>query len=160
MAVTAMFMALNIAVSSFGIPVPGGHFYLTDVIICTSSILLNPFCAFVVGGIGSFLGDLIFYPAAMFVSLVVHGLQAVVISLLSHRKDSDPSLAGSIAGVTIGAIIMVAGYTFGRAFIYSTPEYSIIKLPYEFLQAGFGAVVSVILIFPLKIRKIYRRLIG
>ena len=52
---TAMFLALNIALSSFGVPVPGGHFYLNDVVICAAAILLNPFYAFIVGGIGSFL---------------------------------------------------------------------------------------------------------
>lgn len=82
---TAMFMALNIVMSSFGVPVPGGHFYLNDVIICAASILLDPFSAFIVGGLGAFIGDLIFYPTPMFVSLVTHGLQAVVISLFVQK---------------------------------------------------------------------------
>ena len=82
--ITAIFMAMNIALSSFGIPVPGGHLYLCDVIICLAAILLGPLEAFAVGGIGSFLGDLLFYPLPMFVSLVTHGLQAVVISLIAQ----------------------------------------------------------------------------
>ena len=57
MVVTAVFMAFNIMLSSLGIPVPGGHLYLCDVVICLAAILLNPLEAFVVGGIGSFLGD-------------------------------------------------------------------------------------------------------
>ena len=68
----AMFMALNIALSSFGVPVPGGHFYLNDIVICTAAILLDPFCAFLVGGLGAFIGDLIIYQTPMFVSLDVH----------------------------------------------------------------------------------------
>ena len=43
MTVTAMLMAMNIALSSFGVPVPGGHLYLNDIVICTAGILLNPF---------------------------------------------------------------------------------------------------------------------
>jgi len=78
--ITALFMAMNIVLSSFSIPVPGGHLYLNDIVICLASILLNPLEAFIVGGIGAFLGDLLFYPAPMFVSLVTHGLQAIVIS--------------------------------------------------------------------------------
>ena len=58
--ITALFLAMNIAMSSFGIPVPGGHLYLCDAVICLAAILLNPMEAFVVGGIGSFLGDMIF----------------------------------------------------------------------------------------------------
>ena len=83
--ITAMFMALNIVMSSFSIPVPGGHLYMNDIVICTAAILLDPFAAFMVGGVGAFLGDLFFYPTPMFVSLVTHGLQAIVISLFSHH---------------------------------------------------------------------------
>ena len=81
--VTAMLTAANVVLSMsiFSIPVPGGHLYLNDVIIDTAALLLDPLAAFVVGGVGAFLGDLLFYPAPMFVSLVTHGLQAVVISL-------------------------------------------------------------------------------
>ena len=43
--ITALFMALNIIMSSFGIPVPGGHSYLCDLIICTAAILLDPVAA-------------------------------------------------------------------------------------------------------------------
>ena len=57
----AVFMAMTIALSSFGIPVPGGHLYLCDVAICLGAILLNPLEAFIVGGVGSFLGDMLFY---------------------------------------------------------------------------------------------------
>ena len=82
---TAMLMALNVAMSSFGVPVPGGHLYMNDIVICTAAILLDPLGAFLVGGVGAFLGDLLFYPTPMFVSLVTHGLQAVVISLFSQN---------------------------------------------------------------------------
>lgn len=154
---TALFMALNIAMSSFGIPVPGGHLYLCDVIICLASILLNPLYAFVAGGIGSFIGDLIFYPQAMFVSLVVHGLQAIVISVISHYTlKKHPKLASGI-GVTVGGIIMVIGYTLGKIYVYSTLQYAIIKLPYEIAQAALGAVLGMLLCWTLGIGKLYHR---
>ena len=123
--VTAMFMAMNIALSSFGIPVPGGHLYMIDIIICTAAIILDPLAAFKVGGIGAFLGDMLFYPLPMFVSLVTHGLQAIIISVFSHNIMKKHPVLSSGIGVTIGAVIMAAGYSLGRAFIYSTPEYAI-----------------------------------
>lgn len=155
---TAMFLALNIALSSFGVPVPGGHFYLNDVVICTAAILLNPFYAFVVGGIGSFLGDFFFYPTPMFVSLATHGLQAIVISLFVHRLFVRKERTGAIIGVSIGAVIMVVGYSLGRAFIYSTPEYALLKLPYQILQAAIGAIAGVILCYPAGLKKVYQRM--
>ena len=158
--VTALFMAMNIAMSSFGVPVPGGHLYLCDIVICTAAILLNPLEAFVVAGIGSFLGDMIFYPLPMFVSLVTHGLQALVISVFAHYVlKKHPKIAAGI-GVSIGVIIMVAGYTFGKAFIYSTPEYAIMKLPYEFAQGILGAVFGMLLVFRCGLKKVFNMVVG
>jgi len=156
---TALFTAMNVALSSFGIPVPGGHLYLCDIAICTAAILLDPFAAFLVGGVGSFLGDLIFYPLPMFVSLVTHGLQAVIISLCSRRLlKKRPALAAGI-GVALGAMVMVAGYSFGKAYIYATPEYALIKLPYEIAQAVLGAVGGMLICWKCGVRDLFRRML-
>ena len=149
----ALFTALNIIMSSFGVPVPGGHLYLNDIVICFAALLFDPLSAFIVGGVGAFFGDLIFYPTPMFVSLATHGLQAVVISLIAGKKESLPKLWRAILAVFTGAIIMVTGYSLGRAFIYSTPEYAIIKLPYQILQAVVGAVLGVILLYKTPVRR-------
>lgn len=158
--ISAIFMALNIVLSSFSIPVPGGHLYLCDIAICIAAILLDPFHAAIVGGFGSFLGDFFFYPAPMFVSLVTHGIQALVISIFANILFKKNHKTGAIAGVSIGAVIMVIGYTLGRAYVYSTPEYAIIKLPFEILQAGIGAVAGVIICFHCGIRNIYKKIMG
>ena len=154
---TAVLTAMNVALSSFGVPVPGGHLYLNDIVICTAAILLDPFGAFVVGGVGAFLGDLFFYPAPMFVSLVTHGLQAVAISLIAHRLFRSKPIWGAIMGVLVGAIIMIVGYTLGRAYVYSTPEYAVLKLPFQILQAAVGAIAGVLICYPLGIRKQYMK---
>ena len=156
---TALFMALNVAMSSFGVPVPGGHLYLNDIIICTAAILLDPIAAFAVGGIGAFLGDLFFYPTPMFVSLVTHGLQAVVISVFSHYVLKKHPAVSSGIGVTLGAVIMVVGYSLGRAFIYSTPETAVLKLPYQILQAVVGAVFGMLLVWEFGVGKLYGKMI-
>lgn len=155
--ITAALMAMNVAMSSFGVPVPGGHLYMNDIIICTASILLDPLAAFMVGGVGAFLGDLFFYPLPMFVSLVTHGLQAVVISVFSHYVLKKHPVVSSGIGVTIGAVIMVVGYSLGRAFIYSTPEYAVLKLPYQILQASVGAVLGMILCWKCRLVKRFNR---
>lgn len=157
---TALLMAMNVALSSFGVPVPGGHLYLNDIVICLAAILLNPFEAFIVGGVGAFLGDFFFYPAPMFVSLVTHGLQAVVISLISHKvMQKKPRLASGI-GVAVGAVIMVIGYSLGRAFVYSTPEYALLKLPFQILQASVGAVLGMILCWQCGIHTLFNKMIN
>ena len=131
--VTAVLLAMNIIMSSsvLSVPVPGGHMYLNDVIIVTAAVLLEPFYAMPVGGLGAFIGDLLFYPTPMFVSLVTHGLQAYVIALFVHRILKGKELKAAIVGSLIGWAITVVGYSFGRAYIYGTPEYAILKLPFQ-----------------------------
>lgn len=86
---TALFMAMVVvlSMSALSIPVPGGHLYFNDVVIDTAAMLMDPLSAFIACGVGAFLGDLLFYPAPMFVSLITHGLQALVISLLSMQGN-------------------------------------------------------------------------
>ena len=131
--VCGFLMAMNTVLSSFNIPVPGGHFYLNDVFIVAAALSLDP--------LGAFLGDFFFYPLPMFVSLATHGLEAVVISLFARRYGKK-NLPLTFFGVFLGALIVVIGYSLGRAYVYSTPEYSLIKLPFEILQAGIGAILG------------------
>ncbi|MBP3868507.1 MAG: ECF transporter S component [Solobacterium sp.] len=156
---TALFTGMNIALSSFGIPVPGGHLYLNDIVITAAALLLDPIDAFIVGGVGAFLGDLLFYPTPMFVSLVTHGLQAVVISLVAHRTNDEHALKPMILAAVLGALINVVGYTIGRAFVYATPEASLLKFPFQVLQAGVGAALGVFLVHRLDLKTQVKRLL-
>lgn len=156
---TAILMAMNIimSMSFLSVPVPGGHMYLNDLIICTAAILLDPFCAFMVGGVGAFIGDMLFYPAPMFVSLVTHGLQAVVISLCTRRLIKNKAQASSIIGAVFGLLITVVGYSLGRAFIYSTPEYALLKLPFQILQTAVGSTLALLLCWKCGIVKTFEK---
>lgn len=159
MTVTALLMAMNIIMSTsvLSIPVPGGHMYLNDVIIVTAAVLLDPFCAFLVGGVGAFVGDLLFYPAPMFVSLVTHGLQAVVISLFVHKVFAQHPERGSIIGGVIGWVIAFTGYTIGRAYIYSTPAYAVAKFPFQVMQTAVGSVFALLLCWKCGVVRLFQR---
>ena len=41
--ITGFLMGMNIILSAMGIPVPGGHFYLSDVVICLAGLILSAF---------------------------------------------------------------------------------------------------------------------
>ena len=156
---SAVLLAMNIIMSSsvLSVPVPGGHMYLNDLIIVTAAVLLDPLYAMAVGGLGAFLGDMIFYPAPMFVSLVTHGLQALVISLFVHRLFRSRPERGSILGALVGLVITVTGYTLGRAFLYSTPAYAVAKFPFQILQTLVGSVLALVLCWKLGLVKLYQR---
>ena len=153
---TGIFMAINVVLSSsiFSIPVPGGHFYVNDIIICLAGLLLNPYFAFCAGGIGAFLGDLFFYPTPMFVTLITRSVQVVAISIISRYTFKKKPIIGGILAVIVGAVIMIAGYTYGRAFIYGRPEYAIAKLPYQILQAAVGCIIAPVLTYNKSVQKV------
>lgn len=157
--VTAVLLGMNIIMSSsiLSVPVPGGHMYLNDVIIVMASLILDPFCAFIVGGVGAFLGDMIFYPTPMFVSLVTHGMQAVLISLFVRRVLKSKPLPSAIVASVLGLILTVTGYTLGRAYIYSTPAYAVMKFPFQILQTAVGSAIALALYFGTPIRKVARQ---
>ena len=160
--VAAVLMAMNIimSISALSIPVPGGHMYLNDVIIVTAAVLLEPFYAFAVGGLGAFIGDMLFYPAPMFVSLVSHGLQALAISLFVHRWMKSRPVAASVVGAALGLVISVVGYTLGRAYIYSTPAYAAAKFPFQILQTLVGSTLALLLCWKCGVVKLFQRRFG
>ena len=158
----AILMAMNVIMSTslLSVPVPGGHMYFNDVIIVTAAVVLDPLYAFIVGGIGAFLGDMLFYPLPMFVSLFSHGLQALIISLTVHRIMKSRPVEGSIVGSLIGLIVSVVGYTLGRAFIYSTPEYAMLKLPFQIMQTAIGSSLALMLCWKANVVKYGRIFLG
>lgn len=153
--ICGFFMALTIVLSSFGVPVPGGKLYLCDVAITTAAMLLDPIGAMLVGGIGTFIGDALYYPAPMYVSLVVHGLQAFAISWIAHNTFKNKPLIGAIAGLIVGTIILVTGYTIGKIYVYSTLEYAILSFPFELLQGVIGASFGLMLAYGCHLKQIF-----
>lgn len=172
----AVLTALTVVLSSFSIPTPvGAHVYLTDAVIIFAGLVLDPLSAFIVGGVGAFIGDAIFYPAAMFVSLFTHGAQAVAVSLIAGgvRKFADdggkddfknktvPAFWKIVLAGVAGCVIMAGGYAFGNACIYggtfADPHWgvAIAKIPFEILQAGVGAVIAPILAFKTPLKKVF-----
>lgn len=137
----ALFTALTIILSSFSVPVPGGHFYFNKVIIFLASLVFNPIEAAVIAGAGSFLGDFFFYPAPMFVSLIVQGFAAYTVSKLvgDARNASKTQI---LLALLVGSVISVVGYGLGRSFIYSTPAYALLKLPFDILSSVLGSALS------------------
>ena len=62
--------------------------------------------------------------------------------------------------VILGIVINTVGYSLGRAFIYSTPEYAVMKLPYQILEDVVGSVLGYVLCFACGIKKLFEREFG
>lgn len=138
---TAALTALVVATSAIPfIPMPPfGNLYWCDCIIFLAAYLLDPFAAFICGGIGTLLYDVIIANTAMmFPSLIIHGLQAAVVSTLFHflfshfPKKLEP-LWAAICSVA-GAVVVIAGYFILRFYING----------YALETCGYKAIANVI----------------
>ncbi len=135
---TAVSCALVIATSFIPpAPIPPfGNLYWCDCMIFLAAFLLNPFSAFIAGGVGTFLYDVILGNAAMmFPSLIIHGLQAVVVSVLLHFvfPKKRKALWAAVSSI-FGALIVIGGYFILRYYING----------YALAAAGYKAVANVI----------------
>ena len=137
---SAFFMALVIILSSslLSIPVPGGHFYFNGIVIFLVGLIFPPTEAVIIAGVGSFIGDFLFYPLPMWVTLVTHSLQVLAIALIVGRRLGKLSKSRAILGLLLGALIDLVGYGLGRAFVYGTPAVAIMKLPFDIVAAIIG----------------------
>ena len=89
---------------------------------------------------------------------MTHGLQALAISLITHYTLKNKPVLASGIGVSVGAVIMIVGYSIGRAFIYATPAAAIAKLPYQILQAVVGAVLGMLICYKFGLIKAYEKI--
>ena len=151
---TAILTAITAALCSFHIPLGFANLYLVDIAVCMAGILLSPFFAFIAGAGGAFLGDLLFYPQAMIVTLIVRTVQVVIISVFSHYIMKKKPFISSLIGCCIGIIVMAFGYSYFSALFYSNIEYALAKLPLEALQAAVGVVVALPVCYKFRLREI------
>lgn len=157
-AYTAVLTALVIATSFISpIPIPPfGNIYWCDGVIFIAAYLLDPLSAFIVGGVGTLLYDLIHANAAMMLpSLLIHGLQGAVVSLLLHYvfpKKWEALWAG--VSSVIGALIVIAGYFLLRVAVQSKAlEYAAFRVVANIVQEIIGVTVAMVICYATTFKK-------
>lgn len=147
-----MFTALVIATGYIPpIPGPGGRIYWVDGVILIGSFLMDPIAAFIAGGIGSFLYDVIVASPMMVSTLVIHGLQGVIVSVLVHYvfpkvfpKKLEP-LGAAIAAI-IASIETIVGYFMAQWITYGIPV-AVSKIPRDIIQEIIGISIAMIICY-------------
>ena len=114
--------------------------------------MLGKKSAFVVGGLGSFLADLllgfgIYAPA----SLIIKGLEGLIAGYLLEKKlgRNYPILATIVAGLW-----MAFGYYIFEIFLYGSKG-ALASVPANLAQGVLGAITSIILYTALKKTKLF-----
>jgi uncharacterized membrane protein len=148
---TALVLALTLLIH---VPTPiGGYAHLGDIAVNFAALAFGPIIGLISAGIGTALADVLGgYASFAPLTLVVHGLQGLVVGLIYWRKRSTTTL---IAAVVVGAVIVVAGYFIGEALFYGGPAEASLEIPSNIVQELVGMVG--ILVF-LAVQRAYPRL--
>jgi uncharacterized membrane protein len=120
------------------VPATGGYIHLGDVAANFAALAFGPWLGFLIAGGGMAIADLIAgYAVYAPGTLVIHGLQAVVVALLGRNRKPWIMLVAAIAG---GAVV-VAGYFGYQALILGMGALAAAKeVPFNVIQALSGLV--------------------
>lgn len=158
-AYTALFTALVIATGFIPYLItPLGKIYWVDGIVLLGAFLMDPLAAFIAGGIGTLIYDVIASPSMMLTSLLTHGLQAAVVSTLIHfvfpkKLEEVWALIASL----VGAVVVILGYFIHRAVLSGT-EYALTNIPRNIIQEVIGISIAMVLCYATTFKRQLKRL--
>jgi len=120
------------------VPATGGYIHLGDVAANFAALAFGPWLGFLIAGGGMAIADLIAgYAIYAPGTLVIHGLQAVVVALLGRNRKPWIMLVAAIAG----GIVVVAGYFCYQALFLGMGALAAAKeVPFNVIQALSGLV--------------------
>ena len=112
----AILSFLSTTVIRIPIPATGGYFNLGDTFVMIAALLYGPFVGFFVGLIGPTMSDAIGFPQFILATAVVKSLEGYFVGLIG--KSNTVNKLRTISALTIGIIIIVAGYFLFEAIFY------------------------------------------
>ncbi len=142
--------------------VDGGYTNLSDAIIFLTAALLGPVPAMLAGGLGTFFADLYVYPATMFYSLVIHGLEGLFCGLLLkliHSKCRNSKLEPLLGGAAMAlcGLFMAGMYFLAKWLFYGTWASALVSLPRNLIQAGLSVVLAVVAVYIVKLPSLLKK---
>lgn len=142
-ALTGVLMALVIiSILFIKIPTFNGYVHIADSFILVSGVL-GPFSAFIVGGVGALLSDIIVgYPAYAPWSLILHGFQGVIMALVLLKAKKMNYLLFFIAGSVISFFTVVLGYAIAEYVLFGTLATALSTIPFNIFQILVGSGIG------------------
>ncbi len=119
------------------IPATGGYIHLGDVGTNFAALAFGPWIGALIAGGGMAIADLIGYPIFAPGTLVVHGLQAIVVGLLGRSRKPWLMFVAAIAG---GAVVVVGYFLYEWLILQMGVLKAAQEAPFNAIQALSGIV--------------------
>ena len=110
-------MSALVAMGTLVIRIPnpmGGYFNLGDVMIFVAALTFNPLIGGVAGGLGSAIADIIGFPFFALPTLVIKGLEGLVASMITNKKN----VYRDVLAVVVAGAEMVIGYFLVELYLW------------------------------------------
>ncbi|MEA2101552.1 MAG: ECF transporter S component [Thermodesulfobacteriota bacterium] len=160
-ALLALFIALvAVATMIIRIPIPqtNGYMNLGDSIVLLSGVFFGPVAAFMAGGMGSALADIIGgYPQWAPWTLIIKGMEALIVWLGFFVFKTKKNKIGIVQVLCfcVATAWMVLGYLVAEWIMYDKMA-AMAELPFNLIQAA-GSVILASLLLPVFNRVIQKR---
>ncbi|MGM9578603.1 MAG: ECF transporter S component [Evtepia sp.] len=127
----------------------GGLIHLGNVPLFIAAILFGKRTGMIAGGIGMGLFDLLsgWTLWAPF-TLVIVGIMGLVVGMVTEKKKSFPRY---ILAMILACIIKIVGYYIAEGIIYGNWVAPAASIPGNLVQIGVAAVITLIVIEPLRL---------
>jgi uncharacterized membrane protein len=127
----------------------GGLIHLGNVPLFVAAILFGKRTGMLAGGIGMGLFDLLSgWTAWAPFTLVIVGCMGFVVGRVTEKKKSFPFY---ILAIVLACAIKIGGYYVAEGFIYGNWIAPVASIPGNLIQIGVAAVITLIIIEPLRI---------
>lgn len=153
LATTAIMTALVLGLTLIHVaPTPiGGYIHLGDIAINFAALAFGPWVGLIAGGVGAALSDILSgYAVFSPITLVVHGLQGLLVGWIYWRKRSTGAMA---AGLAAGTITVVLGYFIGETLFYASASgvttssaQALVEVPWNIVQELVGLLGAVVFV--------------
>lgn len=130
------------------IPPTQGYIHLGDMAANFAALAFGPWVGLVAAGVGMAIADAIGFPLYIVPTLIIHGLQGLVVGWLGWRKRWPVMVGAAI----VGQLIVVLGYFITQVLLFGIGP-ALIEAPWNGLQGLVGIVGGVPLL--LLVRRAY-----
>jgi len=134
-------MSALVTVGTLIVQIPngmGGYFNVGDIMIFVAALTFSPLIGGVAGGLGSAIADIIGFPLFAIPTLVIKGLEGLLASLITNKKNVYRDVLAVVAAGTE----MIIGYFLVEVYLWGLGG-ALLEVPANIAQIAIGGLIGI-----------------
>jgi uncharacterized membrane protein len=134
-------MSALVTVGTLIVQIPngmGGYFNVGDIMIFVAALTFSPLIGGVAGGLGSAIADIIGFPLFAIPTLVIKGLEGLLASLITNKKN----VYRDVLAVVVAGTEMVIGYFIFEFYLWGLGP-ALAEVTANIAQIAVGGIIGI-----------------